>query len=49
VEKWLDKTAPDYNPKWESYLGQIDTFAKDLIDSLKKKMKPGKAVVEEEW
>ena len=49
VEKWLDKTAPDYNPKWENYLAQIDEFAKELISSLKKKMKPGKAVIEEEW
>ncbi len=50
VEKWLDKSAPDYNPKWESYLAQIDFFAKnELISSLKKKMKPAKQFKEEEW
>ena len=50
VEKWLDKKAPDYNPQWESYLAQIDFFARnELISSLKKKMKPGKAVKEEDW
>jgi len=49
VEKWLDKTAPDYNPRWESYLIQIDSFAKELLNSLKKRMKPGKAVKEEDW
>jgi hypothetical protein len=50
VEKWLDKSAPDYNVKWESYLAQIDDFAKnELISSLKNKMKPGKQVKEEDW
>jgi hypothetical protein len=49
VEKWLDKTAPDYNPTWESYLSQIDSFANELINSLKIKMKPGKVVKEEQW
>lgn len=50
VEKWLDKTAPDYNPKWESYLQQIDNFAKnELIASLKKKMLPPKQFKEEDW
>lgn len=50
VEKWLDKSAPDYNPKWESYLAQIDFFARtELIGSLKKGMKPGKQFKEEDW
>jgi hypothetical protein len=49
VEKWLDKKAPDYNPNWENYLAQIDTFANELISSLKKKMKPGRAVQEDVW
>ena len=49
VEKWLDKKAPDYNPNWENYLAQIDTFANELISSLKMKMKPGRAVKEEDW
>lgn len=50
VEKWLDKSAPDYDVKWESYLSQIDSFSKnELIESLKKKMKPGKQVKEEVW
>jgi hypothetical protein len=50
VEKWLDKTAPDYDVKWESYLGQIDFFARnELIKSLKEKMKPGKAAKEDIW
>jgi hypothetical protein len=50
VEKWMDKKAPDYNPQWESYLAQIDFFARnELIKSLKEKMKPGKVVKEEEW
>ena len=49
VEKWLDKTAPDYNVKWESYLSQIDAFAGELISSLQKDMKPEKKYVEEVW
>lgn len=50
VEKWLDKSAPDYNPQWESYLAQIDFFARnELIPSLKKAMKPGKQIKEEQW
>jgi len=49
AEKWMDKSAPDYNPKWESYLLQIDIFAKELIASLEKKMKPAKQYKEEIW
>lgn len=49
VEKWLNKSSPDYNPKWESYLAQIDTFAKDLIESLKKGTLPAKKYQEEVW
>ncbi|NTV84972.1 MAG: DUF4468 domain-containing protein [Bacteroidales bacterium] len=49
AEKWMDKSAPDYNPKWESYLLQIDIFAKELMDSLEKKMKPAKQFKEEIW
>lgn len=50
VEKWLDKTAPDYNVKWENYLVQIDFFTRyELIKSLKEKMKPGKPIQEDIW
>lgn len=50
VEKWLDKSAPDYNVKWKSYLEQIDSFVRDeLIKSLKEKMKPGQEIKQEEW
>jgi len=50
AERWMDKTAPDYDPKWESYLNQIDNFAKnELIPSLKKKMQPAKQYKEEDW
>ena len=50
VEKWLDKSAPDYNVKWEDYLRQIDAFVNDeLISSLKEGMKPGKEIKKDEW
>jgi hypothetical protein len=50
AERWMDKTAPDYDLKWENYLSQIDNFAKnELIPSLKKKMLPAKQYKEEDW
>jgi hypothetical protein len=49
VEKWLDKTSPDYNLNWESYLSQINGFCNDLINSLKIKMLPAKQIKEEVW
>jgi hypothetical protein len=49
VEKWLNKSDPDYNPKWDSYLSQIDSFSNDLISSLKKKMLPAKQFKTEDW
>jgi hypothetical protein len=49
VEKWLDKSAADYDPKWESYLSQINSFSNELISSLKKKMLPAKQFKEEKW
>lgn len=40
VEKWLNKQDQAYNPKWDDYLVQIDTYIKEKIASLKKEMKP---------
>lgn len=49
VEKWLDKDDPLYDVRWESYLKQIDDFAKNWIKSLKEGMKPEVKHEEEEW
>ena len=50
LEKWLDKKAPGYNPKWETGLGQVDAYIRnELIKSLKEKMKPPKEVKEDIW
>ncbi len=50
VEKWLNKDDPDYDPRWDNYLSQIDTFVReDLIKSLKEKMKPVVKVEEKSW
>jgi hypothetical protein len=50
IEKWLDKSAPDYNVKWAGYLKQVNSFVQDeLIKSLKENMKPGLKVKEAEW
>ena len=40
VEKWLNKKDQAYNPKWDDYLVQIDTYIKEKITGLKKEMKP---------
>ncbi len=50
VEKWLDRNAPDFNEKYDSYLQQINSFMKEeWIPSLKERMKPEIEVEEEEW
>jgi len=40
AERWLDKKAPSYSAKYESYLQQTDNEIKKIIDSLKNGMKP---------
>ncbi len=40
IENWLDKSFPNYNPRWESYLQQIADFVKSWSDDLKEHMKP---------
>lgn len=40
VEKWMNKSDPAYNPKWDSYLFQIDTTMQRLVSTLTEKMKP---------
>jgi hypothetical protein len=50
VEKWLDESAPDYNPKWKNYLAQINSFVtNDMLTSLKAAMKPKKEAKEDIW
>ncbi|MFO7614668.1 MAG: DUF4468 domain-containing protein [Bacteroidales bacterium] len=50
VEKWLDKSQPGYDEKWQQYLDQINAFVTDeLIRSLKENMKPEEVIIEEEW
>jgi hypothetical protein len=50
VEKWLDKSSPDYNIKYENYLRQIDSFVRnEFIKSLKEGMKPGIKFKKDEW
>ncbi len=48
LERWLDKTDPTYLPKYDGYLGQVDTHIKSVIASLKKGMEP-KKVKTDEW
>lgn len=46
AEKWMEKSTADYNPE---YLKQLDAFAHEKIENLKKGMKPAKVYEEEEW
>jgi hypothetical protein len=49
VEKWFDKKDPQYNANWDSYLKQVDEFAKSWIASLKEGMKPKPAAKDDQW
>ncbi len=40
IENWLDKSSPNYDPRWDSYLQQIADFVKSWSDDLKEHMKP---------
>jgi len=40
VEKWMSKTDPAYDPRWDLYLYQIDTTMQRLVSTLTEKMKP---------
>ena len=48
LERWLDKTDPQYTPKCDEYLLQVDNNIKEIIASLKKGMVP-KVVKKDEW
>lgn len=50
IEKWLDASQPDYDIKWQNYLGQINDFVTvELLPTLKEKMKPVEEIKEAEW
>ena len=50
VENWLNKDDLEYQPNWEEYLRQIDTFVREeWVPSLKTNMKPEIIKEEEEW
>ncbi|KAF5035231.1 hypothetical protein DSECCO2_587790 [anaerobic digester metagenome] len=48
LERWLDKADPQYTPKCDEYLSQVDTQIKEIIASLKKGMQP-KVVKSDVW
>ena len=39
IEKWKDKSSPDYQHKYVYYLEQVDVYAKQTIASLERAMK----------
>ena len=48
LEKWLNKNDPGYDPRWDSYLYQVDTTIQSLVRNLKEGMKP-KVIKKDEW
>ncbi|MHC1708704.1 MAG: DUF4468 domain-containing protein [Bacteroidales bacterium] len=40
IERWLDRKDPAFNPQWDDYLKQVDTFVKEWSSNLKKGMQP---------
>ena len=47
IEKWFDKTKPEWSPVRYDHLHQIDQFVKKLIEDLKAGMQPEKVIVDE--
>jgi len=48
IEKWMNKSDPAYNVRWDTYLFQVDTTMQRLVSSLKEQMKPV-VVKKDEW
>lgn len=48
IERWLDPKDPQYNSDCPDYLNQVHAYSLDLIENLKKGMKP-KVVIEDNW
>jgi len=48
LERWLNKADPQYTPKCDEYLSQVDVHIREMIASLKKGMEP-KIVKEDAW
>jgi hypothetical protein len=46
IERWLDKKDPAYNPQWDDYLRQVDTYIKEATNSMKKAMKPPVKIID---
>lgn len=49
VEKWLDKSDPAYDPRWDAYLQQIANFVNNWSSTLEEKMKPEPEKVKDDW
>lgn len=49
VEKWLDKSDPAYDPRWDGYLQQIALYVQNWGSSLKEMMGPEPEKKEDSW
>ncbi len=49
VERWLDKSRPDYSPDCDLKLQRVDEYMQSLISSLKASLKPKSVRQEVEW
>ncbi|MBU0488398.1 MAG: DUF4468 domain-containing protein [Bacteroidetes bacterium] len=48
-EKWLDTTAPGYQPAYADYLNALDTFANGLIADMTAKIEEKEVKKNDEW
>ncbi|MCX6252481.1 MAG: DUF4468 domain-containing protein [Bacteroidetes bacterium] len=48
IERWMNPKDPDYTPRCDSYLYQVDTVMQRLVRMLKEEMKP-KTQKKDEW
>ena len=49
IERWMDKSAKTYSPKYEYYLQQVDEEMKKVITELKNSIAKADEKKEEEW
>jgi hypothetical protein len=48
IERWMNTKDNAYNPQWDDYLRQVDTYVKDAVKGMKKAMEP-KVIKPDNW
>ncbi|MBN2669253.1 MAG: DUF4468 domain-containing protein [Bacteroidales bacterium] len=49
IERWMDKTSPSYNEKYNYYLEQVDKEMKLVVDALTKAMLQAEKTQKSDW